>query len=78
MNNEALESIHYKTKVITILGLIALGFILLSFIVILRKQFSYYKRGWYGRCEKGYFVCVTVIFIGLMITPLFFGCINIM
>jgi len=77
MNNEALESIHYKTKVITILGLIALGFILLSFIVILRKQFSYYKRGWYGEYGKGHFVCVTVIFIGLMITPLIFGCINI-
>ena len=77
MNNVALNSIHYKTKVITILGLIALGFLFLVFIIILCNQFSYYKRVRYGKCDKGYYACVIIIFIGLMITPLIFGCINI-
>ena len=77
MNNVALNSIHYKTKVITILGLIALGFLLLVFIIILCNQFSYYKRVRYGGCNKCYYACVIIIFIGLMITPLIFGCINI-
>ena len=77
LDNRALESIHYKTKVITILGLIALGFLLLVFIIILYNQCSYYKRGWYGRCGKGYYAFFIIVFIGLMITPLIFGCSNI-
>ena len=77
MNNKALDSIHYKTKIITILGLIALGFLLIAYVVILIKQIVYYRGGCYGECEKGYFVCVTILFIGLMITPLIFGWINI-
>ena len=77
INNKALDSIHYKTKIITILGLIALGFLLIAYVVILIKQIVYYRGGCYGECEKGYFVCVTILFIGLMITPLIFGWINI-
>ena len=77
MNKRALDSIHYKTKVITILGLIALGYLLLVFFIILYNQRSYYKSGWYGKCGKGYYACFIIIFISLMITPLIFGCINI-
>jgi uncharacterized membrane protein len=77
LNKRALDSIHYKTKIITILGLIALGFLLIGFVVILFKQISYYRSGYYRSCGKGYFICVTIIFSGLMITPLIFGFINI-
>ena len=77
LDNRALESIHYKTKVITILGLIALGLLLLVFIIILINQYSYYKRNWYGECGKGYYAFFIIVFIGLMITPLIFGCNNI-
>ena len=79
MNKRALDSIHYKTKIITILGLIALGYLLLVFFIILYKQYSYYKKGYYGfdGCNKGFYACFIIIFIGLMITPLIFGCINI-
>ena len=77
LNKRALDSINYKTKVITILGLIALGYLLLVFIIILYNQHSYFKKGWYGHCEKYNYGCVIIIFLGLMITPLIFGCINI-
>ena len=77
LNKRALDSINYKTKVITILGLIALGYLLLVFFIILYNQHSYFKKDYYGHCEKYNYGCVIIIFLGLMITPLIFGCINI-
>ena len=44
MNNVALNSIHYKTKVITILGLIALGFLLLVLLLFYAINFQIIKE----------------------------------
>ena len=76
INNEALNSINKKTKFILILGLIACGYLLLVFIIIIIKQ-CYYLMNNYDPEENGINLCLFVIFLCLILTPLIFGCINI-
>ena len=76
MNYNALNSIVNKTKVISILGLIACGYLLLVCIGILVHQVKKLKRPWKND-EKGYYICLIVIFLALILTPLIFGCLNL-
>ena len=77
MNKEALNSITSKTKVISILGLIACGYIILVFIIILIDQIKALNKERELTGRKGYYICFTVIFLALNITPLIFGCSNL-
>ena len=78
MNNKFLNSIHYKTKVITYLGIIALGYLIIAFTIFLIFQKKRYQTNGYGSyCEKATYGLVIVIFLILFIFPLIFGCINI-
>ena len=76
MNKQALNSIKNKTKVISILGLIACGYLLLVFIGILIHLGKKLKRSWRND-EKGYYICLIMIFLALIIVPLIFGCLNL-
>ena len=78
MNNKFLNSIHYKTKVITYLGIIALGYLIIAFTIFLIFQKKRYQTNGYGSyCEKATYGLAIVIFLILFIFPLIFGCINI-
>ena len=76
MNDDIINPIHKKTKLITIMGLITCGLGLIIFIIYLVYQYDYYKRG-YNDGKKGYYACGNIIFLALILTPLIFGCINI-
>ena len=76
INSVALNKINKNMKTISILGLIAYGILLIGFIYIIYKQISFFKDG-YNAGEKGYYGCLIIIFLALILTPLIFGCINI-
>ena len=76
LNENALNYINSKTKTISILGFISLGYILLVFLIFLYFQVEYYKKGW-NSGKKCYYAIPIIIFIALIIAPLIFGCINI-
>ena len=52
MNNKFLNSIHYKTKVITYLGIIALGYLIIAFTIFLIFQKKRYQTNGYGLIVK--------------------------
>ena len=76
MNYNALNSIVNKTKVISILGLIACGYLLLGFIYILFYLGKFLKKSWRNDKKKCY-ICFIVVFLALIIVPLIFGCLNL-
>ena len=77
INNDALNTIETKTKTITVLGLIALGYLLIIFIIFLCIQYSYYRKGNYGKCSKFWYLALIAFFFLLMIVTLVFCCINV-
>ena len=76
MNKQALNTIKYKTKVISILGLIACGYLLLGFIYILFYLGKFLKKSQRNDKKKCY-ICFIVVFLALIIVPLIFGCLNL-
>ena len=76
MNDNIVNPIHKKTKLITIMGAITCG--CGSFLYLLYLCYPYQSH--YPGCTKfsiKFYICGNLIFLGLIITPLIFGCINI-
>ena len=71
MNSIALNKINKNMKTISILGLIACVYLLIGFIVIIRKEYREYHS--INECYS-YFIFVC---LALILTPLIFVCINI-
>jgi len=76
INNNIIDVIHNKTKIITNCGLIALGYLLIIFICFISFQCAFYKKN-EDKCSKCCYLYLIIIFIGLMITPVIFCFINI-
>ena len=77
MNNKFLNSIHYKTKIITYLGIISLGYLIIAFTIILIFQKKNYQSEYVYDWQKLAYCWVIVIFLILFIFPLIFVCVNI-
>ena len=76
INKNFLNVIHDKTAIITILGLISLVYLLLILTCIISCQIKSYKD-WSDKGSKCCYFLGIIIFIGLIIVPLIFSCINI-
>ena len=74
INNNIIDVIHNKTKIITNCGLIALGYLLIIFICFISFQCAFFNE---DKCSKCCYLYLIIIFIGLMITPVIFCFINI-
>ena len=63
------DSIYYKTKVITYLGIITLGYLIIAFTIFLIFQTKFYKRNGYNSdCHKGIYGLVIIIFLNLYVS----------
>jgi len=76
INKNFLNVIHDKTAIIIILGLISLIYLLLILTCIISCQIKSYKN-WSDKGTKCCYFLGIIIFIGLIIVPLIFSCINI-
>ena len=54
-----------------------MGYLLIIFIIFLCIQYSYYRKGNYGKCSKFWYLALIAFFFLLMIVTLVFCCINV-
>ena len=67
ININEINSIHKNTNIITILGSIGYGILLIFIIRVLVVQRLHYNN----------FICIIILYLGLLLAPLIYGCYNI-
>ena len=72
-----INSIEKKTKSMVLIGLISLAYLIIVILIFICNQACCYKKGTFGKNKKVCYFILILLFFGLIVTPLVFGCINV-